>query len=450
MPVVTPFRAVRPALGYAESVAALPYDVYSRKEAADFVKDRPLSFLNIDRPETAFPPEHDMYGDDVYEHARSTYESWKERGIFIKEEVPCYYIYELCMDGRRQTGIAALSSVDDYLNGVCKKHENTVEKKERDRIRHVDSLSAQTGPIFLSYHADARIDEIVEAAKQEKPLYDFIAEDGIGHRIWRIADEQRINRLRELFSELGCTYIADGHHRAASAVKVALRRRAEAAKKCDSASSSLSGQDSKGAEAPSGEPREFDGFLSVLFPDSELRIYDYNRVVSDLFGHDPDGFIKELEKDFHVERTGSREADQVKELDTVMRPERKYEIGMYMQGSFYRLRLRDERIAEVDGDPRRRLDVSVLQELILSPLLGIEDPRTDSRISCVGGIRGLSELVRLANEKSGGAKGPAVAFAMHPTSMEELFSVADAGLLMPPKSTWFEPKLRSGLLIHEF
>ena len=438
---IRPFKAVRPAAGLAEKVAALPYDVYSREEAAAYVKDRPLSFLNIDRPETAFPPESDMYADEVYDHAAELYEKEKAEGVFIQDELPCYYVYELCMDGRRQTGIAALSSVDDYLNGICRKHENTVEEKELDRIRHVDRLSAQTGPIFLSYHDDPRIDDVVSCIKAGEPLYAFVSEDGIGHRLWRVSDGETVGRLSELFSELPCTYIADGHHRAASAVKVALRRRAQ--------------EESRDGGAREGW-HEHDGFLSVLFPDTELRIYDYNRVVSDLGGLDRDSFLARLSSDFEIIETGERPepfgtgtaGEQLgeSELDALMRPERKYEIGMYLGGSFYRLRLKEERIREAERDPRTRLDVSVLQDLVLGPILGIEDPRTDPRISFVGGIRGLSELVRRVD----GEAGEAVAFAMHPTSMEELFAVADAGLLMPPKSTWFEPKLRSGLLIHEF
>ena len=432
---IRPFRAVRPRADMAGKVAALPYYVYSRKEAAEFVKERPYSFLNIDRPETAFPEDQDMYAEAVYEHAEKLYQDWKEKGIFIQDEEPCYYVYELRMGERTQTGIAALSSVDDYLNGVCRKHENTVEAKERDRIRHVDRLSAQTGPIFLSYHDDERIDRIVAAVKQEQPMYEVISEDGIGHRLWRISDEDRIGKLCAYFSELPCTYIADGHHRAASAVKVALKRR-------------------KGDKSEGRGFHEYDGFLSVLFPDTELRIYDYNRIVRDLNGYTREEFLRRAAEDFEVSVSGSREQEEElseAELDRLMRPERKYEIGMYLCGSFYKLRLKEERIAEVRDDPQRRLDVSVLQEFLLAPVLGIEDPRTDGRISFVGGIRGLSELVRtvdrIAEEKK---DTEAVAFAMYPTSMEELFSVADAGLLMPPKSTWFEPKLRSGFLIHEF
>ena len=436
---IRPFKAVRPAAGLAEKVAALPYDVYSREEAAAYVKDRPLSFLNIDRPETAFPPESDMYADEVYDHAAELYEKEKAEGVFIQDELPCYYVYELCMDGRRQTGIAALSSVDDYLNGICRKHENTVEEKELDRIRHVDRLSAQTGPIFLSYHDDPRIDDVVSCIKAGEPLYAFVSEDGIGHRLWRVSDGETVGRLSELFSELPCTYIADGHHRAASAVKVALRRRAQ--------------EESRDGGAREGW-HEHDGFLSVLFPDTELRIYDYNRVVSSLNGLSESEFLKRIGESFDIEKMGTARALETSEeqLSELMRPKEKYEIGLYIGGSIYKLRLRDELRGPIASDPRRRLDVSVLQELVLSPILSIEDPRTDKRISFVGGIRGLSELLRLVDdideEKKGADMG--AAFAMYPTSMEELFSVADAGLLMPPKSTWFEPKLRSGFLIHEF
>ncbi|HIU87313.1 MAG TPA: DUF1015 domain-containing protein [Candidatus Avilachnospira avistercoris] len=435
---IRPFRAVRPREDKAALVAALPYDVYSRKEAADFVKSRPLSFLNIDRPETAFPPTQDMYAKEVYDHAAELYEAWKKEGVFIRDEESSYYIYELRMGERTQTGIAALSSVDDYLNGVCRKHENTVEAKEQDRIRHVDRLSAQTGPIFLSYHDDRRIDELVSEAKKESPLYDVISEDGISHRLWKISDAERVEKLRGYFSELSCTYIADGHHRAASAVKVALKRREEAKER---------GEETVGFH-------EYDGFLSVLFPDTELRIYDYNRVVSSLNGLSESEFLKRIGESFDIEKMGTARALETSEeqLSELMRPKEKYEIGLYIGGSIYKLRLRDELRGPIASDPRRRLDVSVLQELVLSPILSIEDPRTDKRISFVGGIRGLSELLRLVDdideEKKGADMG--AAFAMYPTSMEELFAVADAGLLMPPKSTWFEPKLRSGFLIHEF
>ena len=511
MAEIRAFRAVRPAEAEASAVAALPYDVYTREEAAAFVKDRPLSFLNIDRPETAFPPEHDMYADDVYAHAAAEYEAFKERGIFVTEDAPCYYVYELCMDGRCQTGVAALSSVDDYLNGVCKKHENTVAAKEQDRIRHVDTLSAQTGPIFLSYHAVPEISRLVEAAKQETPLYAFTSEDGIRHRVFRISDPEQIEKLTALFARVPCTYIADGHHRAASAVKAALSRREAAEKRkvhteaeCAAASVSAEAKENgrtemlrgdfavkkKAAHAgmtdaekacglPAGR-HAYDYFLSVLFPDDQLKIYDYNRVVRDLNGHSTEEFLKLLEQNFYVTPLGAVEstADGKKNTEALsgeaaqprsmctdaaaeaeeaalsrLRPQRKYEIGMYLDGCMYRLQLKAEEQKRRAGDPVRSLDVSALQELVLSPLLGIGDPRTDGRIRFIGGIRGLRALKREADaltaDNAAEKAEPAVAFAMYPTALQELFAVADAGKLMPPKSTWFEPKLRSGLFIHE-
>lgn len=427
MAVVRPFRAVRPADKYAAEVAALPYDVYSREEAAEAVKGRPLSFLNIDRPETMFPADHDMYAEDVYEAARNRYEAQKAEGIYEVDGKACYYIYEETMNGRSQTGIAALSSVDDYINGVCRKHENTVQKKETDRIEHVDHMSAQTGPIFLSYHKRDGIDAIVESWKQSRTaVNDFTSEDGIRHRVWVIDDDAAISALESEFGALECTYIADGHHRAASAVKVALKRRTAAGENYSS-------------EA------EFNYFLSVLFPDDQLEIMDYNRIVKDLNGMETSDFLEALEQVFDVELTAL-----ACRADEILRPEKKYDIGMYLNGRSYMLHVKPEYIEKVSQDPVRSLDVSALQEEVLSKLLGIEDPRTDPRISFVGGIRGLGELVRRVDGAPVTEAGPAVAFAMYPTSIAELFRVADAGMLMPPKSTWFEPKLRSGLFIHEF
>lgn len=439
---IRPFRAVRPAADKAAEVAALPYDVYSREEAAEAVKNRPYSFLNIDRPETMFGSEHDMYADDVYKAAKERYEKQKAEGVYIKDDTDCFYIYEQTMDGRTQTGIAALSSVDDYLNGICRKHENTVAAKELDRIHHVDAMSAQTGPIFLSYHADNRINALVNAEKEKKaPVYDFISEDGIGHRVWIIADKDVVAELCRLFSEIKCTYIADGHHRAASAVKVALKRREEASAK--------GGYDASA---------EYNFFLSVLFPDSELRIMDYNRVVKDLNGYSVSDFLEALENIYDIECTSLLCESDSDDIDELLRPGEKYEVGMYLYGRTYKLRLKPEYASERAADPVKSLDVSVLQDEVLSKLLGIRDPRTDNRISFIGGIRGLKELVKDAEDftkesKAEGSlskKGPAAAFAMYPTDISELFNVADAGLLMPPKSTWFEPKLRSGLFIHEF
>ena len=441
MAVVRPFKAVRPAPEAVSKVASLPYDVYSRAEAAAAVMGNPLSFLNIDRPETMFEPDHDMYAPEVYEAAADRFKSQKKDGVYITEKKACYYIYELTMEGRTQTGIAALSSVDDYLNGVCRKHENTVESKELDRIRHVDVMSAQTGPIFLAYHGRDNINVIVAGCKEAKdPVYDFVSGDGIRHRVWVIDDDEVILKLNKLFEGLEATYIADGHHRAVSAVKVALKRRQEA--------------------LDNGRPdenAEYNYFLSVLFPDSELKIYDYNRVVRDLNGLTKDGFLTALSGIYDIRRLAP-DQKVLKEDSGALRPVRKYDVGLYLAGEAYMLSLKDEIRNQVSGDPVKSLDVSVLQDHVLSPILGIRDPRTDKRIEFIGGIRGMSELIKrtdkYSEENAGNAaicgKGPAAAFAMYPTSIDELLNVADAGLLMPPKSTWFEPKLRSGLFIHEF
>lgn len=450
MPDIRPFKAVRPNKDVVSLVAALPYDVYSSSEAREAVKERPLSFLNIDRPETMFPVDHDMYADDVYDAARERYLSQKREGVYVTEKKPCYYIYELTMQERSQTGIAALSSVDDYLEGICKKHENTTKAKERDRIHHIDTLSAQTGPILLAYHADKDIDRLVDEEKQtHRPLYDFISEDRVVHRVWMIDDDGAILKLRDLFGKIGCTYIADGHHRAASAVKVALKRRKEAL--------------GKGKVDPDAE---YNFFLSVLFPDKDLRILDYNRVVKDLNGFKKEDFLKKLEDTFDVEETGSvnlaREekiaGSNKDQLERLLKPTRKYEIGMYLDKKTYKLRLKEDMKKRFKIDPVKSLDVSVLQEEVLSKLLSIHDPRTDQRIKFVGGIRGISALVKdvdgyTKKSQDKGTfddRGPAVSFVMYPTSISELFKVADSSLLMPPKSTWFEPKLRSGIFIHEF
>lgn len=407
---IRPFNAVRPREGLEDQIAALPYDVYNRKEALEETKKSPLSFLRIDRAETQFPENMDMYAPCVYEKAKELLDSMIEKGEFVKEEKPCYYIYELTMNGRTQTGITACANVDDYENEVIKKHENTRAEKEADRIRHVDVCSAQTGPIFLAYRSKKEINEQVDAVKKEAPLYDFTSEDGIRHRVWRIADDERIRIIQESFQAIQEIYIADGHHRCASAVKVALKRRAEH-------------PDYTGTE-------EFNYFLSVLFPDEQLMIMDYNRVVKDLNGYTPKEFLAKLAEVFKIENLGKE----------AVRPSAKGEITMYLAEEWYRLTYLKEDTA---ADPVESLDVSVLQRKVLTPLLGIDDPKTDERIDFVGGIRGLGELERRVLEDC------EVAFAMYPTSIQELFDVSDAGLLMPPKSTWFEPKLRSGLFIHE-
>ncbi len=408
MAVVKPFKCIRPKKELACRVAALPYDVYNRKEACEAAAKDPLSFLNIDRAETQFPDDVDTYADCVYEKARELLDERINDGTFVQDDEDCYYIYELTMNGRAQTGIVACSSIDDYQNSVIKKHENTRADKEVDRIRHVDTCSAQTGPIFLAYRANKKINEIVEQVKKEAPLYDFVSEDGIRHTVWRISDKNTVGTIRAEFENVPNTYIADGHHRAASAVKVGLKRRAE-------------NPDYTGDE-------EFNYFLSVLFPDEQLMIMDYNRVVKDLNGLGTSDFMDKLGKVFEINELKSRKA-----------PEEKGQVAMFLAGKWYMLTVKPEYRSD---DPVKGLDVSILQDNILAPVLGIGDPRTDKRIDFIGGIRGLDELERRVNTDM------TVAFAMYPTSIDELFAVADESLLMPPKSTWFEPKLRSGLFIH--
>ena len=409
MAEIKPFRCIRPSKEAASAVAALPYDVYDRKEAKEIVKKNPLSFLAVDRAETQFEDGKNPYAPEVYEQAARTLKRWQQEGILTEDESPFYYLYELVMEGRAQTGIVACASVDDYSCGVIARHENTREEKEQDRICHVDVTNAHTGPIFLAYRSQEELNGLVALEKKKTPLYDFISEDGICHRVWKIEDPQKAEEIHRIFSGIPRVYIADGHHRAASAVKVAAMRR--------EANPSWTGNE------------EFNYFLSVLFPDDQLMIMPYNRVVQDLNGLTREEFLKKTERYFVVTERGRK----------AFSPEQKGQVGMYLDGSWYQLDARPEICTD---DPVKGLDVSILQDRILGPLLGIGDPRTDSRIRFVGGIRGLSELERLVDS------GAAVAFSMYPTSIRELFEVADAGLLMPPKSTWFEPKLRSGRFIH--
>lgn len=411
MPKITPFRAVRPTPELSAHIAALPYDVYNRKEALEEIRKEPLSFLKIDRAETQFPDDVDTYDAKVYAKAKELLDSMIAEGSFIIEETSCYYIYELIMDGRSQTGIVACSSVDDYQNQIIKKHENTREEKELDRIRHVDVTDAHTGPIFLVYRSVPKINELVANSKKADPVYDFTSPDGITHRVWCISDTAVITELETLFAQIPCTYIADGHHRCASAVKVGLKRRAE-------------------HPGYTGE-EEFNRFLSVLFPDEQLYIMPYNRVVRDLNGLSPEEFLSAVRKaGFSIEAKGKEQTA----------PCEKGSFGMYLKDTWYLLTA-DKSL--LSPDPVKGLDVSILQDNLLKPILNINDPRTDKRIDFVGGIRGLNELERRVSCDM------TVAFSMYATSIQELLSVADAGLLMPPKSTWFEPKLRSGLFIHK-
>ncbi len=409
MAVVKPFCAIRPRQDIASRVAALPYDVYNRAEATIETKREPLSFLCIDRAETQLPDDVDTYDARVYEKARSLMKKRIDDNTFVMDSTPCYYIYELIMDGRSQTGIVGCASIDDYIAGVIKKHENTRADKEVDRINHVDALSAQTGPIFLAYRGRDDIKAVIAAVKKTSPLYDFTSPDGITHRVWVIREDKDIRTIGDAFSDTNAIYIADGHHRCASAVKVGLKRRE-------------SHPDYDGSE-------QFNYFLSVLFADEELMIMDYNRVVKDLNGHTAKEILEKLDK-----------LGTLKEEKSAYKPNKKGCVGVYTDGKWFSLEFDKKMIPE---DPVEGLDVSVLQNNVLGPIFGIDDPKTDKRIDFVGGIRGLGELERRVAEDC------KIAFSMYPTSIGELFAVADANLLMPPKSTWFEPKLRSGLFIHE-
>lgn len=420
MAMIRPFRAYRPAKGLEDKIAALPYDVYNREEACEVVRQNPYSFLAIDRAETQFGADVDTYAPEVYQKARTMLREQIAEGRFVQEEKACYYLYEQTMSGRSQTGIVACASIDDYCDNVIKKHENTRADKEQDRINHVDICNMQTGPIFLAYRANKVLKGLTEAVKTQAPLYDFVSEDGVGHRVWVIDEEERVRRIEETFAQIPDIYIADGHHRCASAVKVGLKRRAET------------------PGYTGGE--EFNYFLSVLFPDEELKILDYNRVVRDLNGLTKEEFLEKVKAHFELRRE-----DALKGKGYA--PVKKGEFGMYLDGSWYCLTAKPEICSE---DAVAGLDVSILQDYLLAPILGVGDPKTDKRIDFVGGIRGLAELERRCTPAQPGEHAPmTVAFSLYPTSIGELFAVADAGRLMPPKSTWFEPKLRSGLFLHE-
>ncbi len=409
MAVIRPFRAYRPKKGFENQIAALPYDVYNREEACAAVKDHPLSFLNIDRAETQFDSSVDTYADEVYQKAHDMLWDQIREGTFVQEDKPVYYIYELTMDGRVQTGIVACASVDDYQHQVIKKHENTRADKELDRIRHVTACEAQTGPIFLAYRANDIVRVVIAETKQQPALYDFTSEDGIVHRVWCICDEAKIQAVQQAFEGISQIYIADGHHRCASAVKVGLAKREEH-------------PDYTGEE-------EFNYFLSVLFADEELMIMDYNRVVKDLNGLSAAQFVEAVSNVYTIVSKGA----------ACQKPAHKGQVSMLLEDTWYLLEVKPE---YQSNDTVEGLDVAVLQNHVFAPILDIQDPKTDRRIDFVGGIRGIEELEKRVKTDS------KAAFAMYPTSIHELFQVADANMLMPPKSTWFEPKLRSGLFLH--
>ncbi|MBQ8942193.1 MAG: DUF1015 domain-containing protein [Firmicutes bacterium] len=409
MSVLRAFKGYRPTKELCSKVAALPYDVMSSAEAREMVKGDPYSFLHVDRAEIDLDPSVDIYSPEVYQKAADNLKKMIDDGIYIHDEKPCMYIYRLTMDGRSQTGLVACASIDEYIENKIKKHELTREDKEQDRIRHVDTCNANTGPIFLTYRAKDDIDALIAKETAKEPVYDFVSEDGVGHTVWVIDDADTISSLEAAFAKVPSLYIADGHHRNASAVKVGLKRRGE-------------GEYDKNAE--------FNFYLAVALPDNQLKIMDYNRVVKDLNGRTKEQFLEDISKDFEVRKSADG------------KPQKALDFGMYLDGEWYML---TAKAGSFDSsDPVLSLDVSILQNNLLAPVLGIGDPRTDNRIAFVGGIRGLKELVSLVDSGK-----MAVAFAMYPTSIEQLMDIADAGKIMPPKSTWFEPKLRSGIFIHE-
>ena len=416
MAIVKAFKGIRPIEELASKIAALPYDVMSSEEARDMVVDNPYSFLHIDRAEIDLDPSVDIHDKKVYEKARENLDKMIEDGQFIQDEKPCLYIYRQIMNGRAQTGLVFCASIDDYLNNVIKKHEYTRADKELDRINHVDYCDSNTGPIFLTYREDEVTSEVIKEWTKEgtkrKAVYDFISEDGIGHQVWVIDNEIIVEEIIALFNEIENLYIADGHHRSASAVKVGLKRREE-------------NPDYTGEE-------EFNYFLAVAFPDNDLMVMDYNRVVKDLNGLSTDEFFEKLKDNFII--IESKENVPIK-------PVSKHTFGMFIEDKWYLLEAKKGSFNE--EDPIKSLDVAILQDNILTPILGIEDVRTSDRIDFIGGIRGLSELERRVH------KDMKVAFSMYPTEVVDIMKVADTNQVMPPKSTWFEPKLRSGLFVHK-
>lgn len=409
MAVFKSFRAYRPAQRNQSLIPALPYDVMSSEEAREMVKGNSLSFLHVDRAEIDFPVGADKYSREIYEKAKENLLALENTGAMIQDAAPCFYIYRQIMNGRAQVGLVGCASIDDYMNNIIKKHEKTLAKKEKDRINHVNITDANTGPIFLTYRKNTAINMTVSLWMNEKePVYNFEADDVL-QTVWVVDDTEIINRLSSLFKDVENLYIADGHHRCASAVKVGQMRREE--------NPNYTGNE------------EFNYFLAVAFPDNELEIMDYNRVVKDLNGMSSDEFLSRVFENF-----------EIKKENEPYHPTERHTFGMYLDKEWYSLKAKKSVINE--NDPVARLDVSILQESLLEPILGIKDPKNDSRIDFVGGIRGLGELERRAKTDM------RLAFSMYPTTTDDLIAIADAGKIMPPKSTWFEPKLLSGLFIH--
>ncbi|MHB2148344.1 DUF1015 domain-containing protein [Calditrichota bacterium LG25] len=411
MAIIKPFKGLRPKKELAEKVASPPYDVLSSEEAREMAKDNPFSFLHINKPEIDLPPETNIYDEAVYQKGKENLDRFIKEGILVQDEKPMFYVYRQIMGDHSQIGLVAGASVEEYEKNLIKKHELTRADKEEDRVKHVNTLNAQTGPVFLTYKARPEIDALMNKIVQGEPEYDFTADDGIRHTFWLVDKDEDIQALQELFKQLDCLYVADGHHRSAAAMRVKQMRQAQ-------------NPNHTGDE-------EYNYFLTVIFPHNQMYIMDYNRVVKDLNGLSVDAFLKKVSEKFDVQKLGA----------SAEKPRQKHEFVMYLNGEWYRLKARPGTFNE--SDPVEQLDVSILMNNLLVPILGIGDPRKDKRIDFVGGIRGLEELKRRVD--SGEMQ---VAFGLYPTSIEDLMAIADAGKIMPPKSTWFEPKLRSGLVIH--
>lgn len=408
--VVRAFKGIRPVEELASKIAALPYDVMNSEEAREMVKGNPHSFLHVDRAEIDLDPSIDVHDKRVYEKARENLDKMISDGEYIQDDHPCLYIYRQIMNGRAQTGLVFCASIDDYINNNIKKHEFTRADKELDRINHVDYCDANTGPIFLTYKEDDVASEVIKAWCKRKPIYDFTSEDGISHIVWVIDNEIIVNEIIALFKDVNAFYIADGHHRSASAVKVGLKRR--------EANPNYTGEE------------EFNYFLAVAFPDNDLMVMDYNRVVKDTNGLTKEQLIEKLSDKFIITRS-----------ETQVKPSKKHTFGMFIEDEWYLLAAKDGIFDK--EDPIDSLDVAILQNNVLTPILGIEDVRTSDRIDFIGGIRGIDELERRVH------KDMKIAFSMYPTEVSDIMNVADIGEVMPPKSTWFEPKLRSGLFVHK-
>ncbi len=410
MAIIKSFKALRPVQNLASKIAALPYDVMNSEEAREMVKDNEYSFLHVDRAEVNLSKEINIYDKVVYEKARDVLDEMIDNGLYIEENKSCMYIYKQTMNGKSQTGLVICASIDDYINNKIKKHEHTRKDKELDRINHVDYCDANTGPIFLTYRNQAEISMIMNKWMQNNPLYDFISEDGNGHTVWIIDGDNDIEKLTTLFEGIDSLYIADGHHRAKSAVEVGLKRRRE--------NPNYTGEE------------EFNYFLAIVYPDNQLEVLDYNRTVKDLNGLSDDEYLSVIQKDF-----------KVKVSQSPVKPTKKHTFGMYMNNTWYELEAKEGTFNE--EDPMDRLDVSILQNNLLSPILGIYDPTKSDRIEFIGGIRGIKELEKRADNDM------KVSFSMFATTTDDIMSIADSGMIMPPKSTWFEPKPRSGLFIQK-